>query len=154
MLAIIVMLVCVLLVAVIFISNHFFIRLPILTKIQGVESFSGKVTGIKSLTGGIHEVTLTSGLDVDPELQKGSMRMVSASVGYYVHYRRNQQLPKIGDKISVGTFNVLFWFKDRSYNFVQSSKETLKVLPSGRVVLGSHDPHLNEVDWEKTDIIM
>lgn len=107
--------------ALLAVATYLLLPLPLLSYRQGeLKTDNGQVTDIKNIRPGVVEISLTQGLKIDPRLQEGNVRMIGGSITRYVHFRKWQTLPEIGDEISVSSGNRLHHFTGRSFNWVKS----------------------------------
>lgn len=112
--------------------TYFLVPVPLLSYQQGnVKTDRGEVTKVESIRPGIFEVSLTQDMEIDPALQQGNARMTSASCTQFIHFRKGQTMPRIGDRISVSSINRLHYFTGRSFNWAKGWESVKGALPAG-----------------------
>lgn len=116
---------------------YLLVPLPLLSYQQGsIETYHGEITEVKSIRPGVLEVSLRQRMEIDPQLQKGNVRMTSATCTRFIHFRKGQMLPKIGDNISVSSVNKMHRFTGRSFDWVKRWELFNGILPTeGKVLL-------------------
>lgn len=127
--------ICIIAALIVVAAAYLLIPLPLLSYEQGsTETDQGEVMEVKNLRPGVLEVSLRQGMEIDPRLQQGSARMISASCTRFIHFRKGQSLPEIGDKISISSINRLHRFTGRSFNWAKRWEPLKgKVPTSGKV---------------------
>jgi len=82
---------------------------------------SGQVEKVKKSRPGVTEVAVLQDLKLNAGLQNGdSLRVKSMSFTNYVYFRTGQTVPKVGDNVSISSFNRWHRFTGRSFNWVRS----------------------------------
>lgn len=111
------------------ISNYFLVPLPYFRQYKS--SKIGKVTKIEYLSD-MYEVTVIQQIEVSKSKNK-SICLASVSVGSFIHFRKWQQLPIIGDLIEADTLFYYFSLRGKGFSFVKSWKSIKEIPISARV---------------------
>ncbi len=120
------------LVVICIIATHFLIPLPLLSHQQGdIEIDYGEVTGMKSIRPGVLEISLKQNIEINPCSQGKVIGMTSASCTRFIHFRKGQLIPRIGERISVSSINRLHHFTGRSFNWAKGWTTVNGAIPTG-----------------------
>lgn len=121
------------------IITYWFLPLPFFSYLQGeMETDEGTVTGIKEIRPGLMEISLKMGLEIDPQLQHGNVRMVNASTTRFFHCRKHRSIPAVGNRISLDSLNRYHRFTGRSLNWIEQwrpLKKDVAASSAGKVKL-------------------
>lgn len=113
-------------------ATYLLIPLPLLSYQQGnAETDHGEVTDVENIRPGVLKLSLRQDMEIDSCLQQGNARITSASCTQFFYFRKGQQLPEIGDKISISSINRLHRFTGRSFNWAKGWKLLKGTVPTG-----------------------
>jgi len=125
--------VCIATIAIV--AVYFWLPIPGLSVDQGPQTIEGEVEKITNLPGNIIEVLLRQKLEISPELKEGSACMTSASIGQYIHFRKNSPLvPAVGSLVTAFTINRNHFFRGRSLNWAYALHIQDSVPIGGKVI--------------------
>lgn len=122
---------------IIFISNLFFIPLSFFDKTR-IEF--GKITEIDYEDKYFNKLSLTTVAEMEKDIRKKQdFTLVSASTSSFLHFRKDQQQPKLEDIIEAETKFYYFSLRGRGVNFVKSWKKISEIPEKNKPIVKKYE---------------
>ncbi len=116
-----------------FVATYLLLPWPLLSYPQSdLQTEHGEVSKVRKIRPRIFEVSLKKNLGIGSCAV--NLALSGGSITTYVHFRRGQTLPRIGDKIMVTSVNRLHRFTGKSFNWVRDWNNVFGPIPVGGVV--------------------